>query len=54
MLDTILISGDEAAGAQRIKEIFGWGVAEILASVVTVGTDREASARRTMKLLAYL
>jgi F420-dependent oxidoreductase-like protein len=54
MLDAVLFTGDEASVAERCREIFGWGASEILASVVTAGGDRQASADRTMRLLAQI
>ena len=54
MVDAVLITGDEASVAEQCREIFGWGASEILASVVTAGGDREASADRTIRLLAQI
>jgi F420-dependent oxidoreductase-like protein len=51
MLDSVFISGDEAAVAQQLEEVLAWGASEVLASLVTVG-DAEASRTRTMKLIA--
>lgn len=51
MLDSVFIAGNEEQVAERLNEIFAWGGAEVLASVITVG-DAEASGERTMKLIA--
>ena len=54
MLDSVVIAGDEASVSEQCDRIFGWGASEVLASVVTAGDDREASAERTMRLLAQI
>ena len=54
MLDAVLISGDEDTVAARIQEIFDWGGAEILASVVPAGDEGSASERRSLELLGKL
>ena len=54
MLDAVLISGDEDAVSAQIQEIFDWGGAEILASVVPAGDEETASERRTLELLGKL
>lgn len=54
MLDAVSISGDEAAVAERLEQLFSSGASEVLATVITVGDDREASAERTMRLLAQV
>lgn len=54
MLDAVLISGDEDAVSARIQEIFDWGGAEILASVVPAGDEGTESERRTLELLGKL
>jgi F420-dependent oxidoreductase-like protein len=53
MIDAVAIYGDEAAVSSQLKGMFGWGAAEILGSVVTVG-DSQKSADRTMRLLAQV
>lgn len=54
MLDAVLISGDEETVTARIQEIFDWGGAEILASVVSSGDEAEASVTRSLELLGKL
>jgi alkanesulfonate monooxygenase SsuD/methylene tetrahydromethanopterin reductase-like flavin-dependent oxidoreductase (luciferase family) len=54
MLDAVLISGDEETVTARIQEIFDWGGAEILASVVSSGDEAEASVTRSLELLGEL
>lgn len=53
MLDSVLIAGSEEQVADKLNEIFAWGGAEVLASVITVG-DAEASRERTLKLIAQV
>ena len=54
MVDAAAIFGDEESVAQQIEDAFAWGASEILASPVIVGDSWEASADRTMKLLAQV
>ena len=54
MLDAVLISGDEDSVSARIQEIFDWGGAEILASVVPAGDEGAESELRTLELLGKL
>ena len=50
ILDAVLISGDEAAVADRLDTIFDWGATEVLASVVMANGSRD-SYIRTLKFL---
>ncbi|MCH8062071.1 MAG: LLM class flavin-dependent oxidoreductase [Chloroflexi bacterium] len=50
ILDAVLISGDEAAVADRLNAIFHWGATEVLASVVMANGSRD-SYLRTLKFL---
>ena len=50
ILDAVLISGDEAAVADRLNAIFDWGATEVLASVVMANGSRD-SYLRTLKFL---
>jgi F420-dependent oxidoreductase-like protein len=52
MLDSVLLAGDEATVAEKLAEVFSWGAAEVLATVIPVGDAPEKSAERTMQLLA--
>ncbi len=54
MLDAVLVSGDEATVVSRLKGILNWGASEIIATIVTVGDDKESSAERTMRALAHV
>mgnify|MGYP000082424156 CR=1 FL=1 len=54
MLDAVVISGDQAEVAGKIKELLGWGIDEIVAHVVHVGQDRERSWDRTVEALTGL
>ena len=54
MLDAVVIAGDEESVSEQCNGIFAWGASEILATVVTIGDDPEASAERTMRLLAQV
>ena len=50
ILDSVLISGDEGAVAERLDALFEWGATEVLASVVMARGDRD-SYLRTLKFL---
>ncbi|MBI4300541.1 MAG: LLM class flavin-dependent oxidoreductase [Chloroflexi bacterium] len=52
MIDAVVLWGDEARVAGRLRELFSWGASEIVVSPVTAGGDRAASLSRTLKLLA--
>ena len=54
MVDAVVLSGDEEQVGARIRELFDWGVGEIIAHVIAVGDDRQASTNRTLDLLASL
>lgn len=54
MMDAVLAAGDEDRVTVRLRELLAYGVTEIVASVVTAGEDEEASAARTLDLLAGL
>ncbi len=53
MLDTVVISGDEAVVAARLNDIFDWGASEVLATVVPLEGKRGAT-ERTLRLFAQL
>ncbi len=54
MLDEVLIAGDEAAVADRIRTVFEWGADELLATPIPAGDDPQATEERTLKLLGEL
>ena len=54
MLDEVLIAGDEAAVADRIRTVFEWGADELLATPIPAGDDPAATEERTLKLLGEL
>lgn len=54
MLDEVLIAGDEAAVADRIRTVFEWGADELLATPIPAGDDPVATEERTLKLLGEL
>ena len=49
MLDEVLIAGDEAAVAERIKTVFEWGADELLATPIPAGDEE-----RTLRFLGEL
>ena len=53
MLDTVVISGDEALVAERLEEIFAWGASEVLATIVPIDNNPGAT-ERTMRLFAQV
>ena len=52
MVDAVVVWGDEGQAGSRLRELFDWGVGEIIAHVIPVGEDRTASRERTLTLLA--
>ncbi|MSQ26289.1 MAG: LLM class flavin-dependent oxidoreductase [Dehalococcoidia bacterium] len=51
MIDEVVLWGSEARVTARLEELLGMGAAEVLASPVPAGRDRDASLDRTMRLL---
>ena len=54
MIDAVALWGDESRVADAIARLFALGATEILVSPVPVGTDREASLERTLRLLSQV
>lgn len=54
MIDDVVLWGSESQVTARLEELWGIGAAEILASPVLAGKDRDASLDRTMRLLGKL
>jgi hypothetical protein len=54
MVDAVVPWGDEMRVAERLKEIFSFGVSEIIVSPVPAGADSDASRERTLRLLAQV
>ena len=54
MLDAVVVHGDAAAVARRVRAYREAGMDELIASVLIVGDDRRASLERTMRVLATL
>ena len=52
MADAVLVSGDEEQVEKRLLDMFEWGASELIVTVVSAGSDKKASVRRTSKLLA--
>ena len=52
MLDSVVLLGDEEDVATRLREIFDWGITEVIAHPLMVGESRQASWDRTVELLA--
>lgn len=52
MLDAVVVSGDEGEVSARLRELFDGGIGEVIADVILVGEDRQASWGRTVGLLA--
>jgi alkanesulfonate monooxygenase SsuD/methylene tetrahydromethanopterin reductase-like flavin-dependent oxidoreductase (luciferase family) len=51
MLQSIVISGDAAEVGRRLRELFAFGAAEIMVSVLPAGENPEASRQRTLSFL---
>ncbi|MEX2598692.1 MAG: LLM class flavin-dependent oxidoreductase [Dehalococcoidia bacterium] len=54
MADAVVFSGPEDRVAERTRELFGWGISEIIFHVVTAGADPTASRERTLRLIGDL
>ena len=54
MTEAVVLSGTEERVAERIAELFGLGISEIIVSVVTAGSNAVASRTRTLDLLSSL
>ena len=52
MLDAVVLLGDEEDVAKRLRELFDWGISEVIAQPLMVGESRQASWDRTVDLLA--
>ena len=51
MLKALVVSGDEADAERRLLELFSFGPAEIMVSVLPAGKDLDASRQRTLQFL---
>jgi F420-dependent oxidoreductase-like protein len=54
MLDAIVVHGDEAAVAARLRAYLEAGMDEVIASTLIAGDDRRAGLERILRLLATL
>ena len=54
IVDAVVVGGDEAAVAARLRAYGQAGMGELIASLLIVGDDRRASMERTMRLVASL
>ena len=52
MIDATAVWGNESQVMEKLDGLFALGATEILASPVTVGSDRNASLERTLRVLA--
>jgi alkanesulfonate monooxygenase SsuD/methylene tetrahydromethanopterin reductase-like flavin-dependent oxidoreductase (luciferase family) len=52
MIEAVVLFGDESRVAERLRELFSFGAAEILVSPIAAGSDRAASLERTLRLVA--
>ena len=53
-IDAIVLSGDEKRVTRGLHELFTWRVSEVMVTVLTAGSDPDASRQRTLGLLAKL
>lgn len=51
MIDAVVLWGDEAQVAERLRELFSFGATQVLVSPISAGEDRPASTERTLRLL---
>ncbi len=54
MIDSVVFSGDEERVAARLRELFCWGISEVIATVIYPGPDRKQTWTRTTGLLGKL
>ena len=54
MIDAVVFWGDETRVAERIREMFSFGAAEVLVSPIGAGEDQTESVHRATRLLAEL
>ena len=54
MVDAVAVSGNEEQVAERLRGLLEMGAAEVMASPVAAGSDREGSLERTTALLAQV
>ena len=54
MIEAVVVSGNEEEVEERIEKLFGWGIAEIIFSVVTAGVDANSSRERSLELLSKI
>ena len=52
MLEAVVLSGSDETVSGRLRELFSWGVGEVLVTVVTAGPNRRESWERTVRLVA--
>jgi F420-dependent oxidoreductase-like protein len=52
MLESFVLSGEEASVAEQLRRIAATGVDEVLCSIVGAGPDRQASTDRALQFLA--
>ena len=51
MIDAVVLSGDEEEVTRRLRELFDWGVGEVIVHVIMVGDDEQGSWERAVSLL---
>ena len=54
MVDAVAVTGNEDQVAEGLRGLLALGTAELMASPVAAGPDREASRQRTMNLMAQV
>jgi alkanesulfonate monooxygenase SsuD/methylene tetrahydromethanopterin reductase-like flavin-dependent oxidoreductase (luciferase family) len=54
MRDSVVAWGNEEQVSQHIARMFEWGMGEVIVSIVTAGSDANASRARTLDLLTKL
>ena len=54
MIDGLVVHGDEAKVAQGLRDILGFGAAEVLVSPILAGVDQAASLNRTSRVLGQM
>ncbi|MDO8531568.1 MAG: LLM class flavin-dependent oxidoreductase [Dehalococcoidia bacterium] len=54
MIDAVVLSGNEERVAARLRELYGWGISEVIVTVLYPGPDRKQTWTRTTGLLGKL
>lgn len=54
MLDAVLLAGKESVVGDKLRQVFDWGIDEVIAHVIPAGGDSAKSYERSVRLLSEL